>query len=550
MNMRLFRERNAFLVVMVFFALLNTFDAVLSFGGQAEDLPPIKLFLYSCWVAIRNIAGHTLLATSLVFILGRFSRWILIPLFVICVFIESAVVYTWHVFHASLAEIWVELLKNTSYSEICGFLSMSANMCSISLMIGLCVIVALFIYLVFNARYPKRSKQSILFGVLCCLPFFVLNCLLMNWHFGMVQTRYTSFVISTMLSSKRMKGVHQACRNESLPLVRVKDRAPDVIIVLGESASSKDWHLYGYPRSTTPYMDKLNATGKLVTYRDVVGVHPETVGALSLLLTDVSFDSLETGNWTLAGVYAKAGYRCVLISQQGSATDKSSTLYNIFNGCEKRLSVFHENGDAKAFDEKTIPLLEDELNVHDNRPNLIFIHLAGMHYPVQDVIPHGEDYFSDDIESDVLQGNDARMRDRINRYDNAIRYEDKVLGGIIGVLEKRERATAFFFISDHGESPRAEGWRDYHDEDIYCLPAIFWFSDEYRKMFPEKVLAFENAAIRPIQSDEMTYGLLELGCIQSEFTNDSKVNFLCEGFKGRHPRLINKGRIKLKRDME
>ena len=550
MNLRLLNGMNAFLVVLVLFTFLNIFDAVLSFGGQAVDLPPLKFYLYSCWVAIRNVVGHTLLATSLVFILGRYSRWILIPLFVICVFIESAAVYTWYVFHASLGEIWIELVRNTSFSEIQGFLSMSVNLWSISLIIVLCAILALFMYLVFTARYPQVSKRSILVGMLCCLPFFVLNCLLMNWHFGMAQTWYTSFVISTVQSSTRMNGVYQAFRNEDLPLVRIKDNAPDVIIVLGESASSKDWHLYGYPRLTTPYMDELSAAGKLVTYRDVVGVHPDTVGALSLLLTDVSFDNLETGNWTLAGVYAKAGYRCVLISQQYSVTDRTSTLCRIFNGCEKRLSVFHENGDVKAFDEKTIPLLEGELNAIDDRPNLIFIHLAGMHYPVQNVIPDGEAYFSDDVDADVLQGKDAGMRDRINRYDNAIRYEDKVLGGIIDVLAKRKRAIAFFFISDHGESPRAEGWRDFHDEDVYCLPAIFWFSDEYRKMFPERVLAFEKVAQRPIQSDEMTHGLLELGCIQSKFSHDSKVNFLCEGFKGRHPRLIDKGRIKLKRDME
>ena len=44
MNLRLLNGMNAFLVVLVLFTFLNIFDAVLSFGGQAVDLPPLKFY--------------------------------------------------------------------------------------------------------------------------------------------------------------------------------------------------------------------------------------------------------------------------------------------------------------------------------------------------------------------------------------------------------------------------------------------------------------------------------------------------------------------------
>jgi len=543
-------KKNAIVIAFIFFFILNACDAAFQFGGQAVDLPPVKFFLFSCWVAFRNVIGYTLVALSLVFLLGRWSRWILVPMYAACVIVESSVIYTQYVFHANLAEIWQELVGNTTFSEIAGFLSMTVSVRSVLCMCFMLLIIVLFARLMFVAHYPQRSKRAAIVGIVLCLPFMAFNCVLMNWHFGVAQTKYSNFVVSSVLAFRRMKGVRDACRNERMPLrlVKADGKSPDVVIVLGESATCNDWHLYGYPRSTTPCMDKLHAGGKLVVYKDVVGTQPATVSALSLLLTDVSFDDLAKGHWTLAGVYREAGYRCVLISQQYSVSDTTSTMFGIFNGCEKRISVAHEFG-KNVFDEKTIPLLERELSSCDGRPSLIFIHLSGMHYPVQNVIPEEEAFFSDSVEADVLNGYDEKARDRINRYDDAIRYEDKVLGGLIDVLAKSKRPAALFFISDHGESPRSEGWRDYRDEDVYCVPAVFWFSDEYRKRFSVKVRAFADVASRPIQSDEMTYGLLDLGCVQNEFTDNPKVNFLCGGFKGRTPRLIAKGRMVFKRDL-
>ncbi len=542
-------KKNAFLIAAVFLLLLHIADAAVEFGAENVDLPAGLFFLYSLWVAIRNVVGYTLLAVAPIFLFGKASRWFLIPAYIAFLVIEILVLYVRQVFNANLSEIWLELLQNTSSSEIAGFLLMTLSM-KVCLAMALVIFISgWFAHLMFTAQYPKRGRKSAITGILCCIPFLLFNCLLMNWHAGISQMQYTKFPIVTYLSQKRMGGIRRACQNVVPPCPAVgRTGAPDVIIVIGESATSKDWHLYGYPRSTTPRMDALESDGSLVVLKDVVGSQPDTVMALSLLLTDVTLDDLASGHWTLAGAYSNACYRCVLISRQYSISDKSSTLFAIFNGCEKRISVENVFGGKTVFDYETIPLMEKELASPDERPNLVLVHLAGMHFPVQNANPPEDDYFSDAIEPGVLEGWNARMRDRINRYDNATRYEDKVLGRFIDVLAKRNKPTAFFFISDHGESPRSRTWRDFNDEDVYCVPAVIWFSKEYVDAYPEKVRAFRAAASRPIQSDELTHGLLELGEVSNEFTNDPKSNFLHKDFKGRSPRKINRGKALLKRD--
>ena len=198
---------------------------------------------------------------------------------------------------------------------------------------------------------------------------------------------------------------------------------------------------------------------------------------------------------------------------------------------------------GKVFDERTAEILRRELSRPDTRPRLVFVHLLGVHYPVHGVNPKSEDHFSDAVEGECLRGLDARMRDRRNRYDNGIRYQDKVLGMLVDVVKRTcRRPACFLFVSDHGESPRAPGWRDYADEDTYEVPLVVWFSESYRKAFPEVVSRAEAAAGRPMQSDELTFGLLELGRIKDAPGWSEEKNFLDPNFRGRFPRRIDKGR--------
>ncbi len=546
---------HAAVVSLVLFGAVNLFDVIDRFGWQAIDLPPFQFFLFSLWVAVRNVVGYTLLAVAPVFLLGRTARWLLAPAFAFAVGIEAACKYTELVWHASLPEIWISLLLNSSVTEGLSFLKTVLTPATVAGLLTFLVLLVVGVRALMRARYPRPSPRAFACGVAMVLPFLVLNVLTMNWHFGVAQVRYTDFLVSSVMSCRQMKGISLACTNvglpETLPLAVAADRAPDVIVVLGESETRANWHLYGYPRQTTPRMDALCAEGGGgICFRDVVGFFPATVEALCTMLTDVSPDNLSAGSWTLAEAYRRAGFRSVLISNNQFAGNGSMTgfLNRIFASCDELVSLnaaFPDDRKAqgKVFDERTAELLRRELARHDGRPRLVFVHLSGIHYPVHDVNPKADDRFSDAVEDEVLKGLDARMRDRRNRYDNGILYEDKVLGLLVDAVKAEcRRPACLVFVSDHGESPRSPDWRDYADENTYEVPMVVWFSESYRRAFPEVVSRARAAAGRPMQSDELTFGLLELGRIAEAPGWTSERNFLDPAFRGRSPRRIDKGR--------
>lgn len=535
------KRYSSFWFVLALFGCLHAYWAISKFGFQEVDLPSVQFFLFSLWSCVRNIVTYTLLLAAPVFLFGRFARWVVTAIWAYIVIVICASAYVDKVFHASLSSIWIELLTNTSVDEVVTFLEMSLGFWQVAGLVLVCLAIA-FPFIVLQKLRPQPfARRSVLMGLGCVLPFVLINLVFMNWHWGANQMPYTGFVFSSIISYERFRGFRQACKNKGLPeniatTVSTND-LPTVVIVLGESATRNNWHLYGYERHTTPRMDEICATGEAVALTDVVGISPATAGALGFLLTDVRFEALTTGHWTFSEVLRRAGYRTVAISNQ--ADGKTSLLGSLFNGCVKRISMFEEKNGESHYDETMIPYLRTELS--DPAPTAVFIHLAGMHYPVHNACPPSEKHFTDNVEGSVLEGVSEYNRDRRNRYDDGILYEDKVLGKIVDALKEHDEPSVMFFMSDHGESPRSDGWRVYTDRDVYELPCVVWMSEQYKERFSETARSLLVASHKPLQPDLMTGGLLDLARI--ERSNLGIDSFLDPNFKCRVTRKVDKGRM-------
>ena len=534
------KRYSSFWFVFLLFGSLHAYWAISKFGFQEVDLPPVQFFLFSLWSCVRNVITYTLLLSAPIFLFGRLARWVIMAIWAYIVIVLCASAYVAKVFHASLASIWIELLTNTSVDEVVTFLKMSLGFWQVVGLVLVCLVIA-FPFIVLRKLRPQPfTRRSVLLGLSCALPFVLINLVFMNWHWGANQMPYTSFAFSSFISYERFRGFRHACANKDLSDVvatNVPTNAlPTVVIVLGESATRNNWHLYGYERHTTPRMDEICAAGEGVALTDVVGISPATAGALGFLLTDVRFETLTTGHWTLSEVMRRAGYRTVAISNQ--ADGKTSLLGLLFNGCVKRISMFEEMRGKSHYDETMIPYLRAELS--GPAPKVVFVHLAGMHYPVHNACPPSDMHFADDVEGSVLKGVSEYDRDRRNRYDDGILYEDKVLGMIVDALKEHNEPSVMFFMSDHGESPRSDGWRVYTDKDVYELPCVVWMSKQYRERFSETARSLLSVSHKPLQPDLMTGGLLELARIDR--AKLSVPSFLDPDFKCRTPRKIDKGR--------
>lgn len=533
-------------VSFLLFGMVNLLDVLVTFGSHQPGLmSPTCHFWYSLYIASRNFVGFTLLPVSLVFLIGKHARLVLIPVFSFCFIEEVSSLYARYTYRAAIESEWFTLLSNTSWREIIQFAEMSLNFSSL---VGLLAMIGAVIWasrLLWCAKYPVMGKSGLLAALVSVMPFVVLHCLLINWHFGVNQMSYTRFWISPVLQWRDERGIRDACLRPSLP-ARLQtsvgpELLPDCVVVLGESATRRNWHLYGYGRNTTPCMDLLCNGGGGICFADVVSTQPGTIASLSLLLTDCQFGNTKEGHWTLAEVFNRAGYRCVHIANQNCGS-RYSLFGMLFNGCDRHIDVgaAYEPKGKTSYDEYVLPVIKEELT-DCNLPQLLLVHLAGAHYPVKNANPSSEKHFDNTVEPEVLAGLAENVKDRVNRYDDAMLYEDKVLGEIVGFLKGRERPAMMLYISDHGESPQASNWRIFTEMSVYEVPLVVWLSESYRKQFPETVRRLEAARDKSFQSDELTHGIVELGQILDVGT--SVQSFLSPSFCGRKPRVVNNGKM-------
>ena len=78
-------RHNAVIVVAVLFGLVNLWDVATTRDcGLVGLLTPVQFCLHTVWASVRNLVGFTLLPVAAVFLLGRFSRWLLVPFFCFC----------------------------------------------------------------------------------------------------------------------------------------------------------------------------------------------------------------------------------------------------------------------------------------------------------------------------------------------------------------------------------------------------------------------------------------------------------------------------------
>ena len=253
----------SFLFVLVLFGSVHAYWAISKFGFQAVDLPPAQFFLLSLWSCVRDMTTYTLLLSAVVFLFGRFARWVVTAIWAYIVIVVCSCTYVKNVFHADLSSIWIELLMNTSVDEVVQFIKMSLGWWQVAGLIVMCAVIALPCVVLQRLPPQSFSRRSVLIGIGLMMPFLTINVVVMNWHWGVAQMPYTNFLISSITSYERDRGFRHACENKALPsVVRANvstNELPNIVIVLGESSTRNNWHLYGYERHTTPRMDEMCA---------------------------------------------------------------------------------------------------------------------------------------------------------------------------------------------------------------------------------------------------------------------------------------------------
>ena len=272
-----------------------------------------------------------------------------------------------------------------------------------------------------------------------------------------------------------------------------------IIILVMDAARADHVGCYGYPRDTTPNLDRL--AGSSVLFERHFSQSAETKSSTACLLTSQYCDTnladgpraLIPGTFTLETGLRKAGFRTLLIS----SNLKASPLYGIGSDFQdsiwdRQLEVLAEKGEERYAPTVALRAFRKWLADHPGERFFAYIHLAPPHYPYGQPAEFTKRFAGLKPVSFQPGGlpfpesmprpfpTPPRLPEWINLYDANLRYSDWALGELVallraqGVLDK----TLLIVTADHGEAfgEHAHVWhgRSVHDEACH-IPLVVRF---------------------------------------------------------------------------
>jgi heptose-I-phosphate ethanolaminephosphotransferase len=360
----------------------------------------------------------------------------------------------------------------------------------------------------------SRWKGGSMLVVLCLLhlnPTLAKENPLVYWP-GYISDYHQTQEFMRRTRTQVHRNLEQA---ENLQVAYAGPSEQTLVLVIGESVNRASWSLYGYPRKTTPHLEKLRS--QLLVFKDVVSADATTAQSMLKMLTPATTEHPDA--WTsepnVLALARSAGYKVYWLSNQEQCDGPIQILAEYAHE-----QIFVNNGrgrETRSLDEKLIPHLERVLASPDPR-KIIVVHMQGAHLRYDLRYPDAFDRFSD-MEDEVSRsmkaaGRSPHIRQARNEYDNAMLYGDHILSQILSKSQKvvPMRPTSVLFVSDHGQEVghnRNFAGHSATDPSGYQIPMLLW-TNRADKVKPEVRSALEGRPYRTDRLDHTLLGLLDI----------------------------------------
>mgnify|MGYP000982349473 FL=1 len=420
-------------------------------------------------------------ALFLIFFFSRLVGKILLVLFFI---INAVAVYFINTYSVFIDESMIGNVLNTNYSE-------SSSFFSIKLVLYVVLLGILPSIFIIKAKIITVTVKKFLVSISLTLLFLLTLAFAnaSNWLWIDKNSKTLgglampwSYAVNIPLFY-----IHQFKKNEKeilLPDATIKDNQKSVVIlVIGESARSENFSLYGYPKNTNPLLSKtpnvshFNATSD-ATYT-TAGVksiveHENTDELYEILPNYLYRNNVDviwrTTNWGEPPVHIK------------NYQNREALMPN----CK---------GDGCDYDGILLSGLKEQILASKKNKILIVLHTSTSHGPTYSKKYPAQFEIFKPVCNSVELGNCSHT-ELVNAYDNTIVYTDYLLANVIEDLKQlQEYKSAMIFVSDHGESLGENNLymhglpRSIAPKQQYEIPFIVWTSDNSaRQMKPNKIL--------------------------------------------------------------
>ena len=321
--------------------------------------------------------------------------------------------------------------------------------------------------------------------------------------------------------------------------------------------------MYGYPFSTSPWLDSQLDNEKIIKFDKVFSTHthstPSLIDALSLCISEdkqkcLGVDNLKN-NLSIIELMSKAGVETNLYSTQGNLgghnfasklllnTDNKFFTSNIETN-SKNLNNLLGNRYKPVIKDKDFfskYFCDNKDIFNKNMPSLSVLHSYaghGLYGGYLGYIPKRELIkYPDYVNKQNFLGKDHKNFKLINEYDTVINYIDETLEKVVfcslNESQQNNQPAIFVYFSDHGESPAtARG----HDSsrltyEMLHVPLIILFNEKAFNIYNDKFnylkkLSNSNLTLKSI-SDILIY-LFDVEVIASE---NNKLIYSYKNFK-------------------
>lgn len=302
------------------------------------------------------------------------------------------------------------------------------------------------------------------------------------------------------------------------------------VYVIGEASRAMSWQLFGYERETTP---RLAAMEDLCLFRDILTQSNTTHKSVPLILSSVATHEheqlyLRKG---LPALFNEAGFETWFISNQSK---QGAMIDHLAHDARHVIYIRSPRQDMQLLDEMRKAIEESR-----SQKMLFILHCYGSHFSYHQRYPREFARFTPDDDAAIAVQNREKIR---NAYDNSIRYTDHFLAETIGYLRSLEGCSAaMLYCADHGE----DLLDDERERFLHASPtttayqlwvaSLAWFSDDYRRHFPEKVQAARANVSAPATTHSLFHTMADMASIRGRHI-DRTVSLVSEEFDRQAPR--------------
>ncbi|NPA11869.1 MAG: phosphoethanolamine transferase [Epsilonproteobacteria bacterium] len=440
------------------------------------------------------LIGLLLSYTPRAFITGVF--------FVFFVFLSiSALHYIY--FHTYLMPYEVKILS--SFDDTKDIVVSMSDIAIESILFFIAAIVLSYtIYKTDTILKPKKIRHIVwLFAaVLIIYPYFIAkkpNIYLANFthlsYFNTLNTLYLS-----MLNSFKKRPHH-----EYKPYIVKKTNTskPTVIMIMGESVNYKRLHLYGWDVNNTPNLDKL-AQNRHFIFKKAISSSVRTICSVSSFFYNKrepdNLKLLLDNNTNIMKLAKENGYTTYWLSMQSDVSLISKVIN--FADYKKFEWEFKRKYDDSLLNElKKIPF---------NKKTFVVIHLKAIHSPYNKYVPKKFQLFSG----------------KRGAYYNGVAYNDYIISSIISYMQKKHKNFVIYFTSDHGEmlglSDEKGRWGHSRLTFADALVPFFYYSDKYEKNLSKEI--YSHYEISKMLTKDLGYDIINPNDKNTLFLNGTEID--------------------------